>query len=93
MLGAKLVEVPAKPYSDPNNYIKYSERLAFELNKVSKAGAYWANQFDNLNNRQAHIEDTSHEIWEQTNGKVDGFICSVGTGGTLAGVSLSLIHI
>jgi cysteine synthase A len=90
MLGAKLVEVPAKPYSDPNNYIKYSERLAFELNKVSKAGAYWANQFDNLNNRQAHIEDTSHEIWEQTNGKVDGFICSVGTGGTLAGVSIGL---
>ena len=90
MLGAKLVEVPAKPYSDPNNYIRYSERLASELNKVSKTGAFWANQFDNLNNRQAHIENTSQEIFEQTNGKIDGFICSVGTGGTLAGVSIGL---
>ena len=59
MLGAKLIEVPAKPYSDPNNYIKYSERLASDLNKVSKRGAFWANQFDNLNNRQTHIENTS----------------------------------
>ncbi len=90
MLGAKLIEVPAKPYSDPNNYIRYSERLALELNKVSKAGAFWANQFDNVNNRQAHIENTSQEIWEQTNGRIDGFICSVGTGGTLAGVSIGL---
>ena len=90
MLGAKLVEVPAKPYSDPNNYIRYSERLASELNKVSKRGAFWANQFDNLNNRQAHIENTSQEIWDQTDGKIDGFICSVGTGGTLAGVSIGL---
>ena len=90
MLGAKLVEVPAKPYSDPNNYIKYSKRLASELNKVSKTGAFWANQFDNLNNRKAHIENTSQEIFEQTNGKIDGFICSVGTGGTLAGVSIGL---
>ena len=90
MLGAKLVEVPAKPYSDPNNYIKYSERLASELNKVSKTGAFWANQFDNLNNRKAHIKNTSQEIFEQTNGKIDGFICSVGTGGTLAGVSIGL---
>ena len=90
MLGAKLVEVPAKPYSDPNNYIRYSERLASELNKVSKTGAFWANQFDNLNNRKAHIENTSQEIFEQTNGKIDGFICSVGTGGTLAGVSIGL---
>ena len=90
MLGAKLVEVPAKPYSDPNNYIRYSERLASELNKISKTGAFWANQFDNLNNRQAHIGNTSQEIFEQTNGKIDGFICSVGTGGTLAGVSIGL---
>ncbi len=90
MLGAKLVEVPAKPYSDPNNYIRYSERLASELSKVSKTGAFWANQFDNLNNRQAHIENTSQEIWNQTDGKIDGFICSVGTGGTLAGVSIGL---
>ena len=90
MLGAKLVEVPAKPYSDPNNYIRYSERLASELNKVSKTGAFWANQFDNINNRQAHIENTSQEIFEQTSGKIDGFICSVGTGGTLAGVSIGL---
>ena len=90
MLGAKLVEVPAKPYSDPNNYIRYSERLASELNKVSKPGAVWANQFDNLNNRKAHIKSTSQEIFEQTNGKIDGFICSVGTGGTLAGVSIGL---
>ena len=90
MLGAKLVEVPAKPYSDPNNYIRYSERLASELNKVSKTGAFWANQFDNLNNRKAHIENTSKEIFDQTNGKIDGFICSVGTGGTLAGVSIGL---
>ena len=90
MLGAKLVEVPAKPYSDPNNYIRYSERLASELSKVSTNGAFWANQFDNLNNRQAHIENTSQEIWDQTDGKIDGFICSVGTGGTLAGVSIGL---
>ena len=90
MLGAKLVEVPAKPYNDPNNYIRYSERLASELNKVSKTGAFWANQFDNLNNRKAHIKNTSQEIFEQTNGKIDGFICSVGTGGTLAGVSIGL---
>ena len=90
MLGAKLVEVPAKPYSDPNNYIRYSERLASELNKVSKTGAFWANQFDNVNNRQAHIENTSQEIFTQTGGKIDGFICSVGTGGTLAGVSIGL---
>ncbi len=90
MLGARLIEVPAKPYSDPNNYIRYSERLASELNKVSKTGAFWANQFDNVNNRQAHIKNTSQEIWKQTDGKVDGFICSVGTGGTLAGVSIGL---
>ena len=90
MLGAKLVEVPAKPYSDPNNYIRYSERLASQLDKVSMTGAFWANQFDNLNNRKAHIKNTSQEIFEQTNGKIDGFICSVGTGGTLAGVSIGL---
>ena len=90
MLGAKVVEVPARPYSDPNNYIRYSERLASELNRNSKKGAFWANQFDNLNNRQAHIENTSREIFDQTDGNIDGFICSVGTGGTLSGVSIGL---
>jgi cysteine synthase A len=90
MLGANLVEVPAKPYKDPNNYIRYSERLADALNKNSSEGAFWANQFDNQDNRNAHIDTTAIEIWNQTEGKVDGFICSVGTGGTLAGVSLGL---
>ena len=90
MLGANLVEVPAKPYKDPNNYIRYSERLAKSLKKTSGNGAFWANQFDNKDNRIAHIENTAQEIWRQTEGKIDGFICSVGTGGTLAGVSLGL---
>ena len=83
-LGAKLVEVPAVPYKNPNNYVKYSGRLAKAL------GGVWANQFDNVANRQAHIETTGPEIWRQTDGKVDGFICAVGSGGTLAGVSLAL---
>lgn len=87
LAGAALVEVPAKPYRDPNNYVKYSGRLAAELAKTEKNGAIWANQFDNVANRQAHIDGTGPEIWEQTGGKIDGFICSVGTGGTLAGVA------
>ncbi len=87
LAGAALVEVPAKPYRDPNNYVKYSGRLAAELAKTEKNGAIWANQFDNVANRQAHFEGTGPEIWEQTGGDIDGFICSVGTGGTLAGVA------
>ncbi len=87
LAGAALVEVPAKPYRDPNNYVKYSGRLAAELAKTEKNGAIWANQFDNVANRQAHIDGTGPEIWKQTGGKIDGFICSVGTGGTLAGVA------
>jgi cysteine synthase len=83
-LGAKLVEVPAVPYKNPNNYVKYSGRLATAL------GGVWANQFDNVANRQAHVETTGLEIWSQTDGKVDGFVCAVGSGGTLAGVSLAL---
>jgi cysteine synthase len=83
-LGAKLVEVPAVPYKNPNNYVKYSGRLAKAL------GGVWANQFDNIANRQAHIETTAPEIWKQTDGKIDGFSCAVGSGGTLAGVSLAL---
>lgn len=90
MLGANLVEVPAKPYKDNNNYIRYSERLAQKLRENSSTGTFWANQFDNQDNRIAHIENTAQEIWRQTEGKIDGFICSVGTGGTLAGVSLGL---
>ncbi len=83
-LGAKLVEVPAVPYKNPNNYVKYSGRLAKAL------GGVWANQFDNVANREAHLHTTGPEIWNQTDGKVDGFICAVGSGGTLAGVSLAL---
>ena len=83
-LGAELIEVPAVPYKNPNNYVKYSGRLAKAM------GAVWANQFDNLANRNAHIEGTGPEIWSQTNGKVDGFVCSVGSGGTLAGISMAL---
>jgi cysteine synthase len=83
-LGAKLVEVPAVPYKNPNNYVKYSGRLAKAL------GGVWANQFDNVANREVHIQTTGPEIWNQTDGKVDGFICAVGSGGTLAGVSLAL---
>ena len=83
-LGAELVEVPAVPYKNPNNYVKYSGRLAKAI------GAVWANQFDNVANRQAHIEGTAPEIWAQTDGKVDAFVSAVGSGGTLAGVSMGL---
>ena len=88
--GAELVEVPAVPYRDPNNYVRYSSRLAKELSRTEPAGAIWVNQFDNVANRQAHVDTTAPEIWEQTGGAVDGFICAVGTGGTLAGVAAGL---
>jgi cysteine synthase len=90
LAGAKLVEVPAAPYSNPNNYVRYSERLAIALRETEPDGVIWANQFDNTVNRQAHVETTAPEIWAQTDGKVDGFICAVGSGGTLAGVALAL---
>jgi cysteine synthase len=90
LCGAELVEVPAVPYSNPNNYVKLSGRLAEQLAKTEKNGAIWANQFDNVANRQGHIETTGPEIWQQTGGKVDGFTCAVGTGGTLAGVAIAL---
>jgi cysteine synthase A len=90
LLGAELVEVPAVPYRDPNNYVKLSGRLAQQLADSEPAGAVWANQFDNLANRQAHVETTGPEIWRQTSGEVDGFVCAVGTGGTLAGVAIAL---
>jgi len=90
LAGAELIEVPAVPYKDPNNYVKYSGRLAEALAKTEPHGAIWANQFDNVANRQGHIETTSQEIWADTQGEVDGFICAVGTGGTLAGVSMGL---
>lgn len=90
LLGADLVEVPAKPYRDPNNYVKYSARLAERLARERPGGAIWANQFDNVANRQAHIETTAPELWHQTDGKIDGFACAVGSGGTLAGVSMGL---
>ena len=89
-LGADLVEVPAVPYRNPNNYVKVSGRMAERLARDEPNGAIWANQFDNVANRQAHLETTGPEIWEQTGGKVDGFICAVGTGGTLAGVAAAL---
>lgn len=88
--GAELIEVPAKPYSNPNNFVRLSGRLAEQLAKTHPEGAIWANQFDNVANRQAHIDTTGPEIWEQTNGKIDGFICAVGSGGTLAGVAMAL---
>lgn len=90
LAGAQLVQVPAKPYRDPNNYIRYSMRLAEELNKTEPNGAIWANQFDNTANRQAHIETTGPEVWAQTGGKVDGFICAAGSGGTVAGMGAAL---
>ncbi|KGB82192.1 MAG: cysteine synthase A [Confluentimicrobium sp.] len=90
LAGAELVQVPAKPYKDPNNYVRYSGRLAERLAQSEPNGAIWANQFDNVANRQAHVETTGPEIWEQTGGKVDGFICAVGSGGTLAGVAMAL---
>ncbi len=89
-LGAKLVEVDAVPYANPNHYVKYSQRLADEMAKTEPLGAIWANQFDNVANRNAHYETTGPEIWEQTDGKVNGFICAVGSGGTLGGVSMAL---
>ncbi len=90
LAGADLVQVPAAPYRNPNNYVRYSERLAAELNESEPNGAIWANQFDNIANRQAHVETTGPEIWAQTDGRVDGFTCAVGTGGTLAGVAMAL---
>ena len=89
-LGAELIEVEAVPYSDPKNYIKQSKQIADDLNKISKNGVYWANQFDNVINTEAHIKTTAEEIWSQTAGSIDGFTCAVGTGGTLAGVSIGL---
>ena len=90
LAGAELVQVPAAPYRNPNNYVRYSGRLAEELAKTEPNGAIWANQFDNVANRQAHIETTGPEVWEQTDGKIDGFICAVGSGGTLAGMAMAL---
>jgi cysteine synthase A len=90
LCGAELVEVPAVPYSNPNNYVKLSGRLAAQLAKTEPNGAIWANQFDNVANRQGHIETTGPEIWQQTDGKLDGFVCAVGTGGTLAGIAMAL---
>jgi Cysteine synthase len=90
LAGAELVEVPAVPYKEINNYIRYSGRLAEELARTEPNGAIWANQFDNTANRQAHIETTGPEIWSQTGGKIDGFTCAVGSGGTLAGVAAAL---
>src|SRR5215468_1454163 len=90
LCGAELVEVPAVPYSNPNNYVKVSGRLAADLARREPNGAIWANQFDNVANREGHIETIGPEIWQQTDGKVDGFTCAVGTGGTLAGIALAL---
>jgi cysteine synthase A len=90
LAGAELVQVPAAPYRNPNNFVRYSERLAKELARTTNEGVIWANQFDNVANRQAHIETTGPEIWDQTAGNVDGFCCSVGSGGTLAGIGMAL---
>jgi cysteine synthase len=90
LCGAELIEVPAVPYANPNNYVKLSGRLAAQMAKTETNGAIWANQFDNVANRDAHYEGTGPEIWDQTDGKVDGFICAVGSGGTLGGVALAL---
>ena len=89
-LGAELIEVDAVPYSDPRNYIKQSKKIAEDLNKNNSFGVYWANQFDNVINTEAHIKTTAEEIWSQTAGKIDAFTCAVGTGGTLSGVSIGL---
>ena len=89
-LGAELIEVDAVPYSNPKNYIKQSKKIAENLSKKNKNGVYWANQFDNIINTESHIKTTSEEIWSQTAGSIDGFTCAVGTGGTLAGVSIGL---
>ena len=90
LCGADLLEVPAVPAADPNHYVKVSGRLADELAKTEPNGAVWANQFDNVANRDGHIRTTGPEIWQQTDGKVDGFSCAVGTGGTLAGIAIAL---
>ena len=90
LAGAELVQVPAAPYSNPNNYVRYSGRLAEKLAQTEPNGAIWANQFDNVANRQAHLETTGPEIWDQTGGTVDGFVCAVGSGGTLAGIAMAL---
>ncbi len=90
LCGAELIEVPAVPYANPNNYVKVSGRLAEQLDNSDPHGAIWANQFDNVANRQGHLETTGPEIFAQTEGKVDGFVCAVGTGGTLAGVGIAL---
>ncbi len=90
LIGAEVREVPAVPYKDPNNYVHVSERVAEELAGTEPNGVLWANQWDNVANRDGHRRTTGPEIWEQTDGKVDGFICAVGTGGTLGGVSMAL---
>ena len=90
LCGAELIEVPAVPYRDENNYVKYSGRLAEKLGSESENGAVWANQFDNTANRDAHIMTTGPEVWSQTDGKIDGFTCAIGTGGTLAGTGMYL---
>ncbi|MCI5073821.1 cysteine synthase A [Oricola sp.] len=90
LYGAELVEVPAVPYRNPNNYVRVSGRLAEQIAATADEGAIWANQFDNVANRQAHVETTAPEIWRDTGGMVDGFICAVGSGGTLAGVAEGL---
>jgi cysteine synthase A len=90
LAGAELVQVPAVPYRNPNNYVRYSGRLAAKLAETEPNGAIWANQFDNVANRRAHVETTAPEIWDQTDGTVNGFICAVGSGGTLAGVAEAL---
>ncbi len=90
LCGADLIEVPAVPYSNPNNYVKLSGRLAERLARTDPQGAIWANQFDNVANRDGHIATTGPEIWSQTEGRVDGFVCAVGTGGTLAGIAMAL---
>jgi cysteine synthase A len=90
LCGADLREVPAKPYKDPGNYVHVSHRLADELAATTPEGAIWANQFDNVANREGHRRTTGPEIWAQTDGKVDGFICAAGTGGTVAGVGMAL---
>ena len=90
LAGAELIEVPAVPYANPNNYVKVSGRIAEKLSKTEANGAVWANQFDNVANRQAHIDTTGPEIFRQTSGTVDGFVCAIGTGGTLAGAGMAL---
>lgn len=87
LLGADLRLVPAKPYKDPGNYVRYSEQLAIEMNDTLGGGVMWANQFDNIANQQGHYQYTGPEIWEQTSGRIDGFTCSVGSGGTIGGIS------